>query len=181
MKITLVIFAVLYLIPVTSNTSTCDAGIGKTVNNVQLRNADDVAMSIPHFGQKVLAVFYNDPDAKDVNNPLSDAIKERKFPKEKYTGIGIANCADTWLPNSVIRYAAREKEKKYPGAVILIDDDHILSKAWELPNGDDKAYIVIIGKDLKIKYIKLVKNQEESKAIIQAVIAVLDAEIAKIN
>jgi len=181
MKITLLTSVVLYFILGAGNTGVFDASIGKTVNNVQLKNADDIVMSIPYFGQKVLAIFYNDPDAKDVNNPLSDAIKERKFPKEKYAGIGVANCADTWLPNSVIRYAAREKEKKYPGAVILLDEDRLLAKAWELPDGDDKAHIIVIGKDLKIKYIKLVKNQEESKAIIQAVIAVLESEIAKIN
>ena len=181
MKIIVFASAILYFILGAGTISNFDAGIGKTVNNVQLKNADDIVMSIPHFGQKVLAVFYNDPDAKDVNNPLSDAIKERNFPKEKYVGIGVANCADTWLPNSVIRYAAREKEKKYPGAVILLDEDRILAKAWGLPDSDDKAHIIIIGKDLKIKYIKLVKNQEESKAIIQAVITVLEAEIAKIN
>ena len=173
MKIIVLTSAILYFILGAANISNFDAGIGKTVNNVQLKNAEDIVMSIPHFGQKVLAVFYNDPDAKDVNNPLSDAIKERMFPKEKYVGIGVAN--------SVIRYAAREKEKKYPGAVILLDEDRILAKAWGLPDGDDKAHIIIIGKDLKIKYIKLVKNQEESKAIIQAVIAVLETEIAKIN
>ncbi len=158
-----------------------DGSSGKTVDNVQLKNANDKAMSIPHFGQKVLAVFYTDPDAKDVNNPLSDAIKARAFPKEKYTGIGIANCADTWLPNSVIRYAAREKEKQYPGAVILIDDNRLLSKTWELGNCDDKGCVIIIGKDLKIKYIQQIKNQEESKAIISAVLTILENEIAKVN
>lgn len=179
MKITLMITAFLYF--TISPYALTDAGIGKTVNNVQLKNGDDKAMVIPFFGQKVLAVFYNDPDSKDVNDPLSDAIKAHKFPKEKYAGIGIANCADTWLPNSLIRYSVKEKEKKYPGAVILLDDSKIVSKAWELNNCDDRSCLLIIGTDHKIKYIKHVKNQEESKQIIQDVIAVLETEIAKVN
>jgi predicted transcriptional regulator len=157
-----------------------DAGIGKSVSNVQLKNPDDKVMMLPFFGEKVLTVFYNDPDSKDVNDPLSDALKAHKFPKEKYSGIGIANCAETWLPNSVIRYAAKEKEKKYPGSVILIDEDKILSKAWELKDCNDRGYILVIGKDNKIKYVKSIKNQEESKAIIQDVIAIIEKEITNL-
>jgi predicted transcriptional regulator len=179
MKLTFLTSVFLFFISGTN--SSFDAGIGKTVTNVQLKSADDKPMSLPFFGQKVLAVFYNDPDAKDVNDPLSDAIKAQKFPKEKFAGIGVADCADTWLPNSVIRYAAREKEKKYTGSVVLIDEDRVLSKAWELGNCDDKGYIIVVGKDLKIKYIKQIKNQEESKAIIPAVLAILESEIAKVN
>jgi predicted transcriptional regulator len=179
MKLTFITSAFLYFMVGTN--STFDAGVGKTVSNVQLKSADDKAMSLPAFGQKVLVVFYTDPDSKDVNDPLSDAIKAHSFPKEKYAGIGIANCADTWLPNSVIRYAAREKEKKYPGAVVLIDEGKILSKTWDLGNCDDSGCIIIIGKDLKIKYIKQIKKQEESKAIIPAVLAILESEIAKVN
>ena len=181
MKITIITSALMFIMMGRVTTNAFDAAVGKTVNNVQLKSADDKVMMIPNFGQKVLAVFYNDPDSKDVNDPLSDAIKAKSFPKDKYAGIGIANCADTWLPNSVIRYAAREKEKKYPGAVVLIDEDHILSKAWELPDGNDRGHIIIVGKDLKIKYFKVIKNQEESKAIIQTVLAVMDTEIAKAN
>ena len=179
MKLILITSAFLYFILGTSRTF--DAGVGKTLANVQIKSAADKAMSLPAFGQKVLVIFYTDPDSKDVNDPLSDAIKAHAFPKEKYAGIGVANCADTWLPNSVIRYAAREKEKKYPGAVVLIDEGKVLSKAWELGNCDNIGYIIIVGKDLKIKYIKQIKNQEESKLVIPAVLTILESEITKVN
>lgn len=179
MKITLFISTFLYLTlsPITPFEGT----VGNTVNNVKLKNAQDKEMELPFFGEKVLAVFYNDPDSKDVNDPLSDALKAHKFPKEKYAGIGIANCAETWLPNSLIRHGVKEKELKYPGAIILIDADKVLSKSWSLGNCDDNSCILIIGKDHKIKYISHVKNQEESKAIIQNVIKVVENEIAKVN
>lgn len=179
MKIKLFITAFVYFTMTSS--ITFDASIGTTVSNVKLKNTVDKEMELPFFGEKVLAVFYNDPDTKDVNDPLSDALKAQKFSKEKYAGIGIANCGDTWLPNTLIRRGANEKQIKYPGAIILIDEDKVLSKTWGMGNCDDNSCILIIGKDRKIKYIGHVKNQEESKAIIQNVIKVVETEMAKIN
>lgn len=153
--------------------------IGKTIVNVSIKTPDDKKSNIPFFGEKVLLVLYTDPDVKDVNDPLSDAVREKHYPKEKYVGIGIANCEDTWLPNSMIRYAGRQKQSKYPNSVILVDDNHIVSKSWELGNCNELGYVLIIGKDLKIKFAKAVKNQAESKAIISNVISTLEIEMAK--
>lgn len=153
--------------------------LGKTITNVKIKTPDDKASNIPHIGEKVLLVLYTDPDVKDVNDPLSDAVREKHYPKEKYVGIGIANCEDTWLPNSMIRYAGRQKQSKYPNSVILVDDDHTVSKSWELGNCNELGYVLIIGKDLKIKFSKAIKNQAESKSIIPIIISTLEAEMAK--
>lgn len=155
------------------------ANVGKAVSNVKIKTPDDKTSAIPFLGQKVLVIFYTDPDVKDVNDALSDAIKAKNYPKEKYTGVGIANCEDTWLPNSMIRYAGRQKQSKYPSSVILVDDDHILSKAWDLGNCDELGYVMVIGTDTKIKFAKAVKSQAESKAIIPTVIGIIEAELAK--
>lgn len=153
--------------------------IGKTVSNVKIKTPDDKASNIPFLGEKVLLVLYTDPDVKDVNDPLSDAVREKHFPKEKYVGIGIANCEDTWLPNSMIRYAGRQKQSKYPSSVILVDDDKTVSKSWDLGNCDETGFVLIIGKDSKVKFAKAVKSQAESKAIIASVINLLESEISK--
>jgi uncharacterized protein len=151
--------------------------IGKSVANLSLKDANDKICNIPFLGEKVIAIFYNDPDVKDINEPLSEAIKSHKFPREKYQGIGISNSKDTWLPNSVIRFVAREKQKKYPNSVILIDENHLLSKEWSLDNSDNKGYFLIIGKDKKVKYIRLITSQEESKSIIKEVVQLIEKEI----
>ena len=167
------------LLLVASSITAWQVNIGKTVSNVKIKTPDDKASPIPFWGQKVMVVFYTDPDVKDVNDPLSDAIKAKNFPKEKYAGIGIANCKDTWLPNSMIRYAGRQKQSKYPSSVILVDDDHVASKAWSLGDCDEVGYVLVIGVDMKIKYAKAIKNQAESKAIITTVTEILESEIAK--
>ena len=180
MKKTNNLWMMFFLLLAGSSIMAWQANVGKTITNVKIKTPDDKDCNIPFLGQKVMVIFYTDPDVKDVNDPLSDAIKAKAFAKEKYVGVGIANCKDTWLPNSMIRYAGRQKQSKYPSSVILVDDENALSKSWDLGNCDELGYILVIGKDLKIKYAKAVKNQAESKAIVNAVIGILEAEIAKI-
>jgi uncharacterized protein len=167
-------FAALCLVSLALN-----AQIGRAVTTVKLIDPNDKPKSIPYVGERVIALFYTDPDVKDVNDPLSDAIKAKNFPKDKYAGIGIANCKDTWLPNAGIRMKARQKEEQFPGSIIMLDENHTLSTAWALGSSDDAAVVVIIGKDSKIKYVKSIKNQDESKAMIAAVLKIIQDEIAK--
>ncbi|HEY4787005.1 MAG TPA: YtfJ family protein [Bacteroidales bacterium] len=155
------------------------ASVGNIVYGQQLVDPNDNPKAIPFLHEKVLAVFYTDPDQKDVNDPLSDAIKAKNFPKDKYAGIGIANCKDTWIPDAAIRMKARQKEKQFPGSIILLDTKRILSKAWGLGDCNGLGVVIIIGKDAKIRFIKNVKTQEESKAIIPQVLQIIEEEISK--
>jgi predicted transcriptional regulator len=151
--------------------------IGKVVTTVKIQNPENVPTTIPGIGQKMVVIFYTDPDNKDVNEPLTEAIKAKKYPINKYVGVGIANCADSWMPNSMIRYVGRQKQAKYPNSVIMIDNDHILAKAWGLGDCNDIGYVILIGKDSKIKFAKAIKTLEESKATIGAIIKVIENEI----
>src|SRR6266498_3634082 len=97
------------------------AALGKSVSSLQLVDPNDQAKAIPFIGEKVVVLFYTDPDEKDVNDPLSEALKAKNYPKDKYAGIGIANCKDTWIPDAAIRMKARQKEKQFPGSIVLLD------------------------------------------------------------
>lgn len=153
--------------------------VGRTVKSIQLTDANDKPQGIPFLGQYVVSVFYTDPDQKDVNEPLSAALAEKNFSGSKYKGMGIGNCADTWLPNAAIRMGTRQKQEKYPGAVILLDQESKVSKEWGLGDCDDAGVVIIIGKDCKIKYMRAVKSQEESKAITPHVLKIIEQEISK--
>ena len=156
-----------------------NAAIGTTVNKQVLNDPNDNPKVLPFLGEKVLAIFYTDPDEKDVNDPLSDAIKAKNFPKDKYAGIGIANCKDTWIPDAAIRMKARQKEKQFPGSIVLLDTKKILSASWGLGDCNNMGVVIIVGKDLKIKYIKYVKSQEESKSIIPIVLKTIEENLSK--
>ena len=155
------------------------AVVGKPLSSLQLVDPNDNPKAIPFVGEKVIAVFYTDPDEKDVNDPLSDALKAKNFSKDKYAGIGIADCKDTWIPDAAIRMKARQKEKQFPGTIILLDTKRELSKAWGLGDCNGLGVVIIIGKDAKIKFIKNVKTQEESKSITSNVLKIIQDELAK--
>jgi len=152
---------------------------GKPISSIQLKNGNDEPKSIPFVGEKVLTIFYTDPDVKDVNDPLSQAIAKKKYSLVNYCAIGIGNCSDTWFPNAAIRYKTRQKEEQYPLSVILLDDAYIVKKAWSLVDCDDAAIVMIVGKDKIVKYVKAVKTQEESIAIAPEVLKILDRELNK--
>jgi predicted transcriptional regulator len=153
--------------------------IGRTVSSLQLIDPDDNPKAIPAIGEKVIMILYTDPDEKDINDPLSNAVKAKNFPDSKYLAVGVANCKDTWIPNAGIRMKARQKQKQFPTSVVLLDEDKVLPKTWGLGNCDDMGVIIIIGKDRKVKYISYVKTQDQSREIIGPVIKILTEEIAK--
>ena len=153
---------------------------GKTISTLKLIDPDNNPKDIPYLGEKVVMVLYTDPDEKDVNDPLSNAVKAKKFPDAKYQGIGIANCKDTWIPDAAIRMKARQKQEQFPGSVILLDEDKTVSKSWELGECNNYGVVIVIGKDKKVKYFKKIATQDESKDVSSEVIRVIEEELAKI-
>jgi len=175
----MIVWASVLLFSIFSIQAQQTAAVGKVVSSVKLIDSKNAPMAIPDFGEKTIVIFYNDPDVKDVNDPLSDALKAKNFSKEKYVGMGIANCKDTWAPNSAIRMMVRKKEKQFPGTLILLDEKLLLAKAWGLGDCDGISVVVVIGKDSKIKFVKKIKSQEESKALIPTVVKLVQDELAK--
>ncbi len=146
----ILVMAVLVAIPLATVLA---VGVGSSVNNVQVRDANDNASWIPHLGKKVVTIFYTDPDEADQNDAVSNYLKAKDYPKANYAGIGIVNMKDApWKPDSVIRMMVRKKQKAFPGAIFLTDPSHLLKNAWGLGNCDDKAAVLIIGKDKKVYF-----------------------------
>lgn len=126
---------------------------GTQLQNATIRDANDKPATFPDFGKKVLAIFYNDPDKADQMDPMADVLKAANLDETVYRGIGVANMADTWLPNSVIRAIVRKKIEK-DHATILTDPDRLLPKAWSLGDCNDKGVFVIVDKKGKAQYVK---------------------------
>ncbi|MFH1131388.1 MAG: YtfJ family protein [Pseudomonadota bacterium] len=141
-------------------------GVGDTVENVQVRDANDKPAAIPDLGKKVIALFYTDPDEKEQNEPFREMLKLNKFDRTRYRGMGIANLKDTWKPNFLVRKIIRRKIEKFK-SLILTDPDHILKNKWDLGDCNEKDVVIIIGKDKKVYYIKKgpMTNAEKHKGI----------------
>lgn len=104
------------------------------------------------IGGKVTLLFYVDPDEKDTNEPLSAAIKDKKFPKDKIQSFGFVNMAATWLPNVIITEIIKGKQKKYKETTMVRDINRVLVKKWGFQ--DDSSVVAIFGKDQKLLYYK---------------------------
>ena len=111
-------------------------------------DADGKIFSMDSWAGKVLLVNYVDPDASDLNEHFTDAMKKAKddgrLKDETYKGIGIADCAATWKPNFAIRAIAARKAKKYK-TIILFDYDAVLRNSWGLAK--DTANMILLDKN----------------------------------
>jgi predicted transcriptional regulator len=87
------------------------------------------------------AVFYVDPDEKDLNEHVGEAIQKANLNKQSYGSVAIINMAATWLPNFAVARSLKAKQKKYPRTVYVKDLDKTMVKRWGLA---DDGYDVIV-------------------------------------
>lgn len=175
-------FAVLlccfYVLPIAAKAQTSDV-VGKTMTSLMISDPNNQPKQIPFVGEKVLLIQYTDPDVKDVNDKLSEAVKAKKFDEKLYQGIGIANCKETWIPNAGIRMKARQKEKQFPGSVIMLDENRVLPTALGLGDCNSLGVLIVVGKDKIIKYVNKIASEEESQKATAEVVKLLEEEIKK--
>ena len=147
--------------------------IGQEVTNVNIKDANNQPASIPDFGSKVLTIVYGDKEAADFSDPISDALKAKKFPDSKQRGIGIANLKDSFAPDSVIRFMVRKKIEKYQ-VTVLTDVDLTFPRTWGIGDCNNKSVFIVVGKDKKIKYFKgFSKNNKPNQADIDAIVSLV--------
>ncbi|MBP1666846.1 MAG: hypothetical protein H6Q23_1706 [Bacteroidetes bacterium] len=150
--------------------------IGTLLKDIALEALNRETQYIPDFGKKPVIVFYTDPESKDFNDPVSQAIVDNGFGIE-LAGLGIINCADTWFPDAIIRKGAQIKQKQFKGAVMLLDRDHYIPREWNLGDCNNASVILIVGRDRRLKYFNKVRSEEESRQAIRDVIKVLSREV----
>ena len=100
---------------------------------------------------KVHVLFYVDPDAADLNNAASEALKAQNFPKEKFQSVAVINMAATWLPNFAIDGKLKDKQKQYPDTLYVRDLKKALVKQWKLK--DDTSDVVVFDKDGNVRFV----------------------------
>ncbi len=150
--------------------------VGDTVANVTVRDASNNPKVIPDLGVKVLTIMYTDADAADLQDPLADALKAKKFNEAKYRAQGIVNLKDSKMPNFLIRKVIQGKEKKYD-TTILTDPSYLLRNAWALGDCNDTSTVLVIGKDKKVKYLYKIKGTKIGAAEVAKVVGLVQALI----
>jgi len=133
---------------------------------------DGTSWSSKMLKGKVHIVFYVDPDKKDLNKNLSNALKKRHFDRKKYGSVAIVNLAATWMPNALIESKLKSKQKKFPDTTYVKDKKKVLVSKWKL--ADDNSDILIFDKKGKLIYKKFGKLSGKE---ISAVLALIEKNL----
>lgn len=140
----------MFLLPLLFSLSLSAVEIGHTLPAVTLDDdkggrVTGEAWSSSELNGKVHLIFYVDPDEKDLNNELSDAVKAAEMDRSKYASVAIINMAATWKPNFAINAALKSKQEKFPHTIYVKDMDKHVVSAWSA--ADDNSDIIVLDKE----------------------------------
>ena len=157
---------VLWIALVAANIFALDIGAKLPVVTLQGENGGHVKDGSPWSSSmirdKVYVMFYVDPDEKDKNERVAEALKAKHFDRSKYGSIAIVNMAATWKPNFIIQKILESKQKKYKDTIYVMDKNKVLVDKWGL--ADDESDILLFDKDGKLLFYKAGRLSDEDIA-----------------
>jgi uncharacterized protein len=151
-----VFFVMLALAWTVSVSLAAELKVGEKAPDFKLKDSTGKEYSLedPRFKGKVLYIAYVDPDEKDTNNHVEEALKKERdsggLDKSRYEGFGFANLKASNLPNFLIKSAIKSKQEK-TGALVLLDYDYTILNLWGLKN--DSSDVVVLDKERICRYI----------------------------
>jgi predicted transcriptional regulator len=152
-----IVFALLLVLLWTvSSAVAAELKVGDKAPDFKLKDSTGKEYSLDHpqFMGKVLYIAYVDPDEKDTNNHVEDALKKERdsggLDKDRYIGFGFANLKATNLPNFIIKSLIKSKQEK-TGAIVLLDYDYTILNLWGLKN--DSSDVVVLDKERICRYV----------------------------
>ncbi|WON77295.1 YtfJ family protein [Serratia sp. UGAL515B_01] len=91
--------------------------------------------------------------AKDLNDPLIEAIKAAKLPHDRYQTTTIVNTDDAIVGTAIfVRNSIESSKKEFPWSQFIVDSNGNVKKAWELQ--PKSSAIVVLDKEGKIQFAK---------------------------
>ncbi|WKE66282.1 YtfJ family protein [Gallaecimonas kandeliae] len=102
---------------------------------------------------RVIQHFAGRTSAKEINEPLIDAIKAAHLPADKYQTVTIINVDDAiWGTGGFVRSSAKDAKKDYPWSEIVLDENGLVKKAWDLQ--PKSSAIVVVDPSGKVRFAK---------------------------
>ena len=137
----------------------------RKVNNVEVLDLDGNPAKLPHWGEKNLMIFYVDPDRHKQNNDFTIELEQNhRAQSDNIFGFGVMNLKDApMVPNGMARNMAKKRTAKN-GALVLADQDRILSKAWELGDCNNQFVLMIVSKEGELVFLRKGVLSEQDKA-----------------
>ena len=106
-----------------------------------------------------------DPDRHKQNNDFTVELEENhRAQGDNIYGFGVMNLKDApMVPNGMARNMAKKRTAKN-GALVLADQDRILSKAWELGDCNNQFVLMIVSKEGELVFLRKGVLSEQDKA-----------------
>ncbi|MDE1473165.1 YtfJ family protein [Xenorhabdus bovienii] len=91
--------------------------------------------------------------AKEMNDPLIQALKQADLPKAKYQTTSIVNTDDAIFGTSVfVRNSLEDSKKEFPWSQFIVDSEGLAKKAWGLE--PKSSAIIVLDKNGNVKFVK---------------------------
>ncbi|KXX72207.1 YtfJ family protein [Flammeovirga sp. SJP92] len=146
---------------------------GDTIFPIELRDLKNKPYVTPGIGEKVLLIFYPDPDNPHQNDEFVTESKQWKFPLDEFLAYGIVNLKDTPLPNPIIRFMLRmlrKRSKREANALVLTDPKGTLQKEWNTGDCNNAITILLVDKTGEVLFFKAGKlTKEETNFVIKEI------------
>jgi len=113
---------------------------------------DGTAWSSEELMGNITTIMYVDPDEKDLNAHVEDALKALNLPVGALKSVAVINLAASWKPNWAIESILEGKQEKFPNTVYVKDLKGTLVKNWGLL--DDSYDVLLIDREGKVLFSK---------------------------
>ena len=111
--------------------------------------------------RKVYLFIYADPDKKGLNEEFFEAVKAKRFDRNKYGSVAVINMAATWKPNFIISAILKQKQKRYPDTIYVKDNRKVFIEKWGLKDDDMNVLIFDRGRLLFQKSGKMSESERK--------------------
>lgn len=136
---------------------------------------DGTPWSSTEIRGKIFTLMYVDPDDKELNVHVEQALKAKDYPKDRYGSIAVINMEATWKPNAIINSILKKKQKEFPDTIYVRDMDFYLATAWALKKKGSYA-VLTFDTDGKLLFVKDGKLNEADLANL---IQIIDQALAE--
>lgn len=143
----------------------------RKVSNVEVLDLDGNPAKLPYFGEKNLMIFYVDPDRHKQNNDFTlELERTHRAESDNIYGFGIMNLKDApMIPNGMARNMAKKRTEKN-GALVLADQERILSTAWGLGDCNNQFVLLFVSKEGELVFLRKGELSEQDKQAFYEVI-----------
>ena len=144
--------------------ATSAQNLPRKVENVKILDLQGKPAQLPCFGEKNLMIFYVDPDRHKQNEDFTIELEENhRAQGDNLYGFGVMNLKDApMIPNGMARNMAKKRTEKN-GALVLADQERVLSTAWGLGDCNNQFVLLFVTKEGELVFLRKGELSEQDK------------------